>query len=189
MIKTTLLLTLCVAVATTTYVTGQAPVVTVASATTTSNDKIAALSPWIGHWKGESLSRMGPGEMKRSTVDERIESRLEGAILLIEGIGKATDAKTNQETIVHHALAVLSYDQAEQKYKFRSYLDNGRSTDAWFNVISSTQYQWGFDTPRGKMRYNITIDPAKKTWTETGEFSSDDKTWNKFIDMTLTRVD
>lgn len=168
------------------------PAPTAASARTdhaVNNDKINALTHWVGHWKGESLTRMGPGEPKKATVDEHIESRLEGAILLIEGIGKITDPNTKHETIVHHALAILSYDQAAQQYKFRSYLNNGRSTDAWFNVISDTQYQWGFDTPRGPTRYTITIDPIKKTWTETGEFSADGKNWTKYIDMNLTRVD
>lgn len=153
------------------------------------NDKIKVLTPWVGHWKGESVSQMGPGEPKKSTVDERIESRLDGAILLIEGIGKTVDANTKQEKIVHHALAILSYDQTDQQYKFRSYLDNGRSTDAWFEVLSDTEYKWGFDTPRGKMQYFITIDLAKKTWIEKGEFSADGKTWTKFIDMNLTKVD
>jgi len=159
------------------------------AATTTGNEKIAMLTPWIGHWKGESFTRMGPGEPKRSTVDERIESRLEGAVLLIEGIGKSVDPTTKQETIVHHAMAILSYDQTSQQYTFRSYLNNGRSTDAWFNVLSPTQYQWGFDHQQGKNRYMITIDPDKKTWTETGEFSPDGKTWHKYIDMTLTKTE
>ncbi len=167
-------------------ITAQAPAAH-AAATDAGNEKIAMLTPWIGHWKGESLTRMGPGEPKRSTVDERIESRLEGAVLLIEGLGKTIDASTKQETITHHAMAILSYDEATQQYQFRSYLNNGRSTDAWFTVLSATQYQWGFDTPRGKMRYNITIDPDKKTWMETGEFSADGKAWNKYIDMKLTK--
>lgn len=185
MIKITLLSTFLLALCCG-RIAAQAPAAQ-AAATAVANEKIAMLAPWIGHWKGESLTRMGPGEPKRSTVDERIESRLEGAVLLIEGIGKTTDAATKQESITHHAMAILSYNTEKQQYEFRSYLNNGRSTDAWFTVLSPTQYQWGFDTPRGKTRYTITIDPDKKTWVETGEFSADEKTWSKYIDMKLTK--
>lgn len=153
-------------------------------------EKMKALNAWIGKWQGESSMKMGPGEPKKSTVNEKIESKLDGTVLLVEGIGTAMDSNTKQEVIVHHALAVLSYDQQSSQYKFKSYLKDGRSTDAWVNVTGENSFQWGFDVPgRGKMRYSITLDPVKKTWNEIGEFSADGNSWSKFFEMNLTKVE
>jgi hypothetical protein len=33
--------------------------------------------------------QMGPGEPKKSSVDEKIEFKLNGTVLLVEGVGKA----------------------------------------------------------------------------------------------------
>jgi len=121
-------------------------------------------------------------------VDERIESKLDGMILVVEGVGKSVDPTTKQETVTHHAFGILSYDQGTGQYKFRTYLKDGRGADAWFNVVAENKYQWGFDIPnRGKTRYSITLDPIKKTWNEIGEFSQDGTTWLKFFEMNLVK--
>jgi hypothetical protein len=152
-------------------------------------EKMKVFANWIGRWQGEGSMQMGPGEPRKSKVDEHIESRLDGMVLLVEGIGKAQDA-TKQETIVHHALAILSYDKNTEQYKFRSYLKDGRSTDAWLKPTGENTFQWGFDIPgRGKTRYSIVLDPARRTWDETGEFSQDGTTWMKFFSMHLTKTE
>jgi hypothetical protein len=154
-----------------------------------SKEKMKAFAGWVGRWQGEGWMQMGPGEPKRSSVDEKVESKLDGTLMLVEGIGKATNA-SGQEMVVHHALGVLSYDQQSGQYKFRSYLKDGRGTEAWFNVAGENRFQWGFDIPnRGKSRYTIVIDPAKKTWNEVGEFSADGTTWSKFFEMNLEKTE
>ena len=152
-------------------------------------EKMRVFADWAGHWKGEGTMQSPTGEARKSTVDERIEWKLDGTVLLVEGIGKAIDPTSKKEVVVHHALAVLSHDQRLGEYKFRSYLNDGRSTDAWLKVLAQNKYQWGYDSPHGKMRYNITIDPAKKIWNETGEFSRDGTVWMKVFEMDLAKVD
>jgi hypothetical protein len=153
-------------------------------------EKMKVFASWEGRWKGEGWMQMGPGEPKKSSVDEKIESKLDGTVYLVEGVGRAMNAETKQETVVHHALAVLSYDQGTAQYKFRTHLKDGRSTDAWFNVTGENTYQWGFDIPnRGKTRYSIKIDPKAKTWNEIGEYSADGTSWNKFFEMNLTKTE
>jgi hypothetical protein len=129
---------------------------------------------------------MGPGSAKKSKVHEKIEFKLDNTILLVEGIGKSMDA-TQNEAVVHHAFAILSYDVATQTYKFKTYLKDGRATDAWFNILGENKYAWGFDVPNGKIRYHIMIDPQKKTWNEVGEFSQDGTQWFKFFNMDLVK--
>ena len=151
-------------------------------------DKMKIFSSWAGRWQGEGSMQMGPGEPKKSTVEEKIEPKFDGMIYLVEGVGKAVDPATKQENVVHHAFAVLSYDQISNQYKFRTYLKDGRSTDAWFNVVGENKFQWGFDIPnRGKTKYTNTIDG--KTWNEIGEFSADGTKWNKFFEMNLKKIE
>ncbi len=151
-------------------------------------EKMKVFESWAGRWQGEGSMQMGPGEAKKSSVDEHIESKLDGTIVVVEGVGKAKDA-SGKEFVVHHAFAVLSYDPQTEGYKFRSYLSDGRSTDAWLKVLEPNKFQWGFDSPRGKIRYNINIDAAKKTWNEVGEYSPDGNNWSKFFEMSLAKVE
>lgn len=153
----------------------------------TLSEKMKPFEGWIGEWRGEGSMRTGPGPAQTSSVHETIQAKLEGSVLLIEGIGKAVDESTKQEMVVHHALAVLSFDLVSQQYKIQSYLKDGRSTLGWFTITSDTTFQWGFDGPWGKMRYTITLDPVKKTWNEIGEYSRDGETWMKNFEMLLTK--
>jgi hypothetical protein len=152
-------------------------------------EKMQLFRAWEGRWQGEGTIQMGPGEPKKSKVEEHIEFKLDSMIVIVEGIGKALDPVTKTEQVVHHAFAVLSYDKNTSQYKFRSFLKDGQSTEAWFNVAGENKYAWGFETPNGKIRYNIIIDPTKKAWNETGEFSRDGTNWMKFFEMNLTKVE
>jgi hypothetical protein len=147
-------------------------------------EKMNVFSPWVGTWKGESWMQRGPGAAGKSTVHENIEFKLNNSLLVIEGIGKALD-ETGIEKTVHHAYGVLSFDPVTNGYKFKTYLADGRSTDAWFTVTGENQYQWGFDTPQGKIKYSIAL--AENKWKETGEFSRDGYQWMKFFEMNLIR--
>ena len=152
---------------------------------TVAKEKMKAFAFWAGHWQGEGSIQMGPGEPKKSTVDEQLDFKLDGTVLLIEGVGKSVPGNA----IVHHALGILSFDQSDNQYKLNSYLKDGRSAQAWIKIIEDNKYQWGFDTPNGKIRYSITIDPAKKTWNEIGEVSNDKgTTYSKFFEMNLKKL-
>ena len=148
-------------------------------------EKMKIFAAWEGHWQGEGSMQMGPGEPKKSKVDEHIIYKLDGMVLLVEGVGKTTDG-----TIVHQALGVISFDQNSNEYKFKTYLRDGKAADAWLTPMAENKFQWGLDIPgRGKIRYSINIDPVKKTWNEIGEFSQDGNTWMKFFEMNLTKAE
>jgi hypothetical protein len=149
-------------------------------------EKMAVLSNWAGRWKGEGVVYRGP-QGSKSSVDEQIEWKLDGTVLLINGVGKTSEGAS--EKIVHEALGVLTYDVYKNEYKFRSWLRTGITTEAWFKVTGDNKYEWGFDVPNGKIKYSITLDPAKKTWNEVGEFSQEGIDWMKFFEMNLTKVE
>ncbi len=152
-------------------------------------EKMKVFAVWEGEWRGEGWMQMGPGEPKTSRVDEKIQSKLDGTVYLVEGIGKSTNPQTNEEMIVHQALGLISWNNTTNEYQFRTHLKDGRSTDAWLKVVGENKFQWGFEVPgRGQTRYSITLDPIKKTWNEIGEFSQDGNNWSKFFEMNLTKV-
>jgi hypothetical protein len=157
---------------------------------TANKEAMKKLTVWAGKWKGEGSMQMGPGEPKKSSVDEKIEMKLDGTIMVVEGIGKSIDPTTKQETVVHNAFGVVSYDAASKNYRFKTFTKEGRTADAYFNITGESKYEWGFDVPMGgKTRYTITLDPIKKTWNEIGEFSRDGATWMKFFEMNLVKTE
>lgn len=142
------------------------------------------LENWVGQWKGEGTTTTRQG-IKKSKVTENITFKLDNTLLFIEGQGIATDETTKTEKVVHNALGVLTYNAATKQYTFNSWLSDGRSTNAWFIVKSTNEFEWGFDVPQGKIKYSITL--TSTTWNEVGEFSMDGKTWMKTFEMNLTR--
>jgi hypothetical protein len=144
-----------------------------------SKEDMQKLKLWPGRWTGTSVWSMR-GKEEHATVEENIAWKVDGHVLLINGLGKNAEGK-----VVHEAIGVLSYNSRESKYHLNSWLRDGRSTDAWFNIVGENQFQWGFETPQGKIRYSIAL--TEKTWKETGEFSNDGTQWYPFMTMNLTK--
>lgn len=148
-------------------------------------EKMKAFSALSGNWKGEGIYKSPQGSSK-SNVTEKISFKLDNTALMLEGMG-VVSRPGKPDSVVHNALGLIHYDQINSKYTFRSYLADGRSTDAWINVTGVNQFQWGFDVPQGKIRYTIKIDLDKKTWYEFGEFSRDGNQYFQFFEMTLVK--
>lgn len=152
-------------------------------------DKMKIFEGWSGRWEGEGWMQMGPGEARKATVVEQITPKLGGLVYLVEGLGTIPEGTPGAGEKVHEAVALLSWDPASSRYRFRTHVMSGHSSDAWFTVVGQDKFQWGFDIPHyGKMRYTITIDTAKGTWHEIGEISRDGSTWNKTFEMNLKKV-
>jgi hypothetical protein len=147
-------------------------------------EQLKKLEYWQGDWKGEASIRRGPGEPTKINQQEHIEFRLEGTVLLIEGIGKSPVDGSK----IFNALAIINYDETSNQFKMKSYLQEGKSTDAWFNVTADNTYEWGFDVPSGKIKYTISLDPSKGTWNEKGAYSPDGNNWMPFMEMNLKKV-
>lgn len=147
------------------------------------NEEMRKLDWMTGDWKGEAVVRMGPGEPQRVQQTERIQSKLGGKVLLIEGQGK-----NDKGEIVHDAMAVISWDEAKKTHRFSTYLFNRPGAETTLDVTGPNTAVWGLETPQGRMRYTIKL-TDKGEWHEIGEFSRDGgATWMQFIEMRLTKV-
>jgi len=142
------------------------------------------LSYLCGKWSGEAKITQPGGVVVNAIQDETIEYKLDSLILQVEGIGRNKAEPTN---IFFHALAYINYNAAKNSYEMKSFLKDGKQTDAYFKIVEKNKYDWGFDVPGGKIVYHISIDPATRQWNEKGEFSRDGTQWYPFFEMNLTK--
>lgn len=144
---------------------------------------MAPLAWLVGEWRGPGTmqTRAGP---QVADVLERVESRLDGRVLVIEGIGRDMAAGEGAGQVVHNAFALLSYDPDAGRYVMRAFRE-GRFVDADAE-LSDGVFTWGFAVPGGRVRYHIRHDAGN--WLETGEFSPNGANWRQFFEMRLDRV-
>jgi len=142
---------------------------------------------WVGEWKGEGWAEMGPDGRSAFSIHERVQWKLDGRLLLVEGRGKSKLPGKQVEVDTHQALGVVSYDPKAQKLRFYAWRDpGGMQTEADFKVTDGGM-EWGFQTPQGHIRFTIRR-TEKGEWLEIGERSLDGASWRQFLQMTLQRV-
>ena len=117
---------------------------------------------------------------------EEIRKDLDGTVVVIEGQGKRKLATGEEGPVVHHALAVLSYNEKKNVFRWQSWRVPGGMYTETEPVVTEGGFQWGMETPRGKIRYTGRLTNDGR-WVETGEFSSDGQIWHVFFGMSLTR--
>ena len=135
----------------------------------------------VGHWKGSGSIQMGPQGRHEFTQSETIEAKLDGLVMVIEGLGKAKE----DGSTVHEALAFISYDHRAKTFRWHAFTPEGQiDTEA---KVGTDTLEWSLQIPqRGRMRYTITRND-KGEWVEIGEMSQEDQTWRKFFEMTLRK--
>ena len=144
---------------------------------------IDRLAPMVGDWRGSGWIQMGPDQRREFSQTEAIRETTGGTTILVEGRGTAQ--VEGHEIVVHDALAVISFDAATGAYRFSSHTARGDHHDTQVALAEDGSMVWGFDTPRGKVRFTITIVDA--TWHEVGAFSPTGEQWTPFLEMTLKR--
>jgi hypothetical protein len=129
---------------------------------------------------------LGRGERHTFRQTESVQRKVDGAVLLIEGLGKSKDPE-NAGATIHNAFAVMSYDKNAKAFRWYALRANGDPVDTQAKV-SENMLVWGMRNPSGgEIRFTIKLN-EKGRWFEVGEFSRDGKTWQKFFEMTLDRV-
>ena len=149
-------------------------------------EAMARLHFLLGRWEGEATTRMGPGEPQQSRVDEHAYAKLDGRVVLLEGLGTVPDADGGPPKVVHEAFGVLSYDAEKGEYLMRAIKGDGQTVDADIEV-GDRRVVWGFAVPSGRIRYTLELD-GEGRWHEVGEFSRDGTAWMRILEMTLRRV-
>jgi hypothetical protein len=136
----------------------------------------------VGTWKGEGWMEFGPGQRHTFMSEERVTAKAGGLALLIEGQHKDSTGTT----VVHDAVALVTYDERAKLFRFRALDARGHAADSEAQVGNAT-LSWTIPAAQGMtMRY--TSSWTANEWQEVGEMSTDGKTWRKFFEMKLKRV-
>jgi hypothetical protein len=149
---------------------------------------MASLSWMVGDWEGQGWTLSPTGERLTFRQTEAVETRLDGALLLIEGRGYAPAAEPGApERLMFNAFAVVSFNDATRAYTFRSYA-MGYANSFEAEVRDDGAFVWRIAPPGApRMRYIIT-QPSLGVWCEIGERSTDNgETWTQFFEMRLTK--
>lgn len=145
-----------------------------------STNHMFGLKQLIGQWEGSGWMRMPDGKRVEFNQTEDIYSKLEGQLLVINGLGR--DASTDEK--IFEAFGVINYSQQENVYKFNAYTNDGRHTLANFEVTPDG-FNWWFDTGNGTVKYKAKV--TSDTWVEEGFYSPDEENWYPFFKMELEK--
>lgn len=139
----------------------------------------------VGEWTGTAWTQMGPQNRDTVIMHESISPELNGTILKIKGTGYQI-TENGEKEIAHDAFAVISYDAANQKYRWQSWRIPGGYFIEHEPEITDDTFSWIMETPRGKMKYKLQLND-KGQWHETGHFSQDGENWFPFFEMILDK--
>lgn len=143
-------------------------------------EAMKAVPDLVGTWEGSGWMRRGPGEPMPFVGEERVEARLGGRVLVIEGKHYTPD----RSQVVHHALATLSFDSKKGDYRFDTSLANDDGGNFRARVENGALI-WENAHPERPARFTIRVEDD--TWKEIGEIRWEG-TWRKFFEMNLKKV-
>ena len=136
----------------------------------------------VGKWSGETHILRGPGEPLQLVQTEEAQYKLDGLILIIEGVGRTkSDGKPALQ-----ALGIVSYDDAAGTYRMRAYND-GRYLETEVKLIETGKgIAWGFAL--GEIRTSSILRINEKgEWTELHEITIGAQPTRKFMELTVAR--
>ena len=121
------------------------------------------LSFLIGEWLGEASLARG-GIVTELTQTEVAQFKLDGLVLMIEGIGRTK----SDNKVALQALGLITFDDATGSYRGRGYND-GRWLEAEVKLLEDGKsLSWGFSL--GEIRTSSVMHiNAKGEWTEFTE--------------------
>jgi hypothetical protein len=134
----------------------------------------------VGKWAGEARMLLGPGEPVAVTQTEEAYYKLDGLVLLIEGVGRnQADGK-----LALQALGVVSYDDEHGTYHMRAFND-GRFLETEVKLVDQG-FTWGFAVGQYRTSSVMRID-EKGDWTELHEITIDEQAPRKFMELRVSR--
>jgi hypothetical protein len=138
----------------------------------------------VGRWRGEAWMAREGGQRAQTVMTETVERKLGGTVLLIEGQGQLPAEARGEPRVVHHALAILSFDARMGAYQMRSHLASGLSGDFAVTLVEGG-VSWSREVPGGTVRNTARF--TADEWHEIGEFSRDGTTWTQVMEIRLRR--
>ena len=135
----------------------------------------------IGKWAGEAHVLRGPGEPAVLAQTEEAQYKLDGLVLLIEGVGRnKADGK-----LALQALGIISYDDESGIYRMRAFND-GRFLETDLTLLDNGKgITWGFASGQFRTRSVLRI-TEKGDWTELAEITIGSEPPRKFMELSVS---
>jgi hypothetical protein len=136
----------------------------------------------VGEWSGEASVLRGPGQFVELVQTESAHFKLDGLVLVIEGVGRTkADGK-----LALQALGLISFDDEIGTYKMRAFND-GRWLETEVKLADGgNSISWGFALGKIKTRTVMRIDENGE-WTELGELVIADRPPQRMMDLKVRR--
>jgi hypothetical protein len=137
----------------------------------------------VGDWSGEATLLRGPGQFAEMAQTESARFKLDGLVLMIEGVGRTKiDGKPALQ-----ALALISFDDETETYKMRAFND-GRWLETDVKLADTGQsIYWGFAIGAFKTTSLLRINESGE-WTEHAELLINDRAPRKMMDLKVRRT-
>lgn len=140
------------------------------------------LSFLAGHWSGEARIYRGAGTLELQQ-SERAEFKLDGLLMLIEGIGRN---KADGRTVLQ-ALGIISFDDATSRYQFRAFND-GRYLESEMKLTPDGRgLTWGFVLGEIRTSSLLRLDDNGQ-WSELHEITIGDHPPQKLMELAVSRA-
>lgn len=149
--------------------------------------ELAHLHWLVGDWEGSGWMQGPDGRRSEFEGTERVEPRMDGRVIVVEGAFTADLGPNMGRVPVHQALGVFSH-QRGKGVRFSTWTARGGAGEAHAAEVSEGRIVWGYDDPRqGRVRYTITH-TSDGEWLEIGETLRDGAPPEQFFEMRLRRL-
>ena len=136
----------------------------------------------VGEWSGEASVLRGPGQFVELAQTESAQFKLDGLVLVIEGVGR-TKAEGK---LALQALGLISFDDETGTYKMRAFND-GRWLETEVKLADGgDSISWGFALGEFKTKTVMRINENGE-WTELGELVIGERPPQKMMDLKVRR--
>ncbi len=153
-------------------------------AAATAREKLAALQPLVGEWRGRGWIRAPDGQRIEFEQSESVQFELQGELLRIRGIGEYVES--GRRSIVHDALALVTWDAAGERYRWQARRAGADWIDSTLSILSPGRFRW--QTPPAATQMRFTFEVADGRWRHLGEASRDGVQWIPVLGFELQRV-
>lgn len=137
----------------------------------------------IGDWSGEASVLRGPGQFVDLAQTEHAEFKLDGLLLMIEGVGRLK----SDGTPVLQALGVICFDDSSEQYRIRAFND-GRWLESELKLLDEAPaISWGFTLGEMSTHSVLRIN-ERGEWIEHAALTIGNRPPQKLIDLTVRRA-
>jgi len=137
----------------------------------------------VGKWKGEARLLRGPGEWVELDQSEEAQYKLDGLILVIEGVGRT---KSDGHSVLQ-ALGVISFDDQTATYRMRAFND-GRFLESEVTLLDRDKaISWGFAVGQVTTKSVLRINESGE-WTELAEIKFGAELPKRLLELTVRRA-